>query len=262
MAQTSIAETPAASPAQNIRRITFADLRWALDKGRADFMAKPSHMVFLSIIYPLVALIASRLTFGYEILPLLFPLCAGFALVGPVAAIGLYEISRRRELGETPSWRDAFAVTRSPGIRAVGHVALVLAVLFVLWLLAAYLIYTVTLGGAPGSVGAFLGAVFTTGAGWALIVLGNGVGLVFAAVVLTISVVSVPMILDRHVSAAAAIRTSVQAVRTNPVPMAAWGLVVVAGLVIGATPAFVGLAITVPILGHATWHLYRRTVAA
>lgn len=261
MAQTTTAPMEEATGPAAIRRIGFADIRAALAKGREDFMAKPSHMVFLSIIYPLVALIASRLTFGYDILPLLFPLCAGFSLVGPVAAIGLYEISRERENGQQPSWQHAFKVVRSPGLQAVGQMALILAAIFLLWLLAAHLVYTVTIGDVPGSVGGFLNAVFTTPGGWALIVVGNAIGLLFAIVVLIISVVSVPMILDRHVSVGTAIRTSVAAVRRNPVTMAGWGLTVAVMLVIGAIPAFVGLAITVPILGHATWHLYRRTVS-
>lgn len=261
MAESTTAGVQAEAGLPEIRNLTFDDLRQVLAKGRDDFLAKPSHMVFLSIIYPLVALIASRLTFGYEILPLLFPLCAGFSLVGPVAAIGLYEISRRREHGETPSWYHAVNVVRAPGIKAVGGVAAVLAVLFLAWLLAAQLIYSATIGGPPGSVGAFLGALLTTGAGWTLIIVGNLVGLLFAVAVLTVSVVSVPMILDRNCTASAAIQTSVRAVRSNPMAMGAWGLIVAGLLVLGAVPAFVGLAVTVPVLGHATWHLYRRTVA-
>lgn len=261
MAESTTARVQAEAGLPRIRNVTFGDLREVLAKGRDDFLAKPSHMVFLSIIYPLVALIASRLTFGYEILPLLFPLCAGFSLVGPVAAIGLYEISRRREMGQTPSWYHAFNVIRAPGIKAVGGIAAVLAALFLAWLLAAHLIYTATIGGPPGSVGAFLGALFATGEGWTLILVGNFVGLLFAIAVLTVSVVSVPMILDRNCAAGTAIQTSVRAVRSNPATMGAWGLTVAVLLVAGAVPAFVGLAITVPVLGHATWHLYRRTVA-
>ncbi len=262
MAESASAPADTASSLPGIRHLRFADIAEALAKGRDDFLAKPSHMVFLSIIYPLVALIASRLTFGYQIVPLLFPLCAGFSLVGPIAAVGLYEISRRREQGETPSWYHALNVVRAPGIGALLVIAGMLAAIFVLWLLAAHLIYTATLGGPPASVGAFLGALLTEPAGWTLIVVGNLVGLVFAAVVLTLTVVSVPLILHRNVGAGTAIRTSVRAVRSNPVVMAAWGLSVAGLLILGAIPGFVGLAITVPILGHATWHLYRRTVAA
>ena len=263
MAESATAEAaPSTFGVPGIRQLRFADLAEALAKGRDDFLAKPSHMVFLSIIYPLVALVASRLTFGYQILPLLFPLCAGFALVGPIAAVGLYEISRRRERGETPSWYHALNVVRAPGIGALLAIAVMLAAIFLAWLGAAHLIYTATLGGPPASVGAFLGMLMTEPAGWTLVVAGNLVGLVFAAIVLTLTVVSVPMILHRNVGALTAIRTSVRAVRRNPVIMAAWGLTVAALLILGAIPGFVGLAITVPILGHATWHLYRRTVTA
>jgi len=262
-AQTSNAagKTAAGGAQPSIRYIGRADLIDALRRGRADFMAKPTHAVFLCIIYPLVALIASRLTFGYDVLPILFPLCAGFALVGPVAALGLYELSRRRENGEQPKWAHALEIRHSPAMRPITHLALVLAGIFLLWLAVAQLLYMLTLGSSPSSVGGFLGQLFGTAEGWVLIVLGNGIGLLFAVVVLAISVVSFPIILDRHVDAATAVRTSVRAVKTNPVAMASWGLIVAASLVAGAIPAFVGLAIAMPILGHATWHLYRKTIA-
>lgn len=253
-------QTSAGGAQPTIRSISRADLIDALRRGRADFMAKPSHAVFLCIIYPLVALIASRLTFGYEVLPLLFPLCAGFALVGPVAALGLYELSRRRENGEAPKWSHALEIRHSPAMRPIVHLALVLVGFFLLWLVVAQVLYSLTLGSNPSSVGGFLGQLFGTAEGWVLIFLGNGIGLIFAIVVLAISVVSFPMILDRHVDAATAVRTSVRTVTTNPVAMATWGLIVAGSLVAGAIPAFVGLAIVVPILGHATWHLYRKAV--
>ena len=243
-----------------VHRITRDDLRQALRQGVDDFAQKPSHIVFLVIIYPIVALILSRLTFGYEVLPILFPLAAGFALLGPVAAIGLYEFSRRRERGLPLSWVHAVGVVRSPAIRAIVGLGAVLAVLFLLWLLVAWLIFEATLGTAPQSVGGFLGAVFGTGAGWTMIVVGNGVGFLFAVVALAISWISFPMIIDRHVDALTAVATSLRAVRKNPVSAATWGIVVVIGLVLGSIPFFVGLAITLPVLGHATWHVYRKVV--
>lgn len=255
----TLAGTATAEP--RVRRIGAADLGVALRKGLDDFWAKPSHIVFLGIIYPLVALFLSRLTFGYDILPLLFPLAAGFALIGPLAALGLYEISRRRERGEEVSWRDAFRVVRSPNIGAITRLGLVLAAIFLAWLGVAMAIYHQTLGAQPESLGAFTNRLFTTSEGWTLILVGNGVGFLFAVLALTISVVSFPMLIDRPVGAWTAVRTSTRAVLANPVPMLLWGLIVAAALVIGSVPLFVGLAIVVPVLGHATWHLYRRTVA-
>jgi uncharacterized membrane protein len=123
-------------------------------------------------------------------------------------------------------------------------------------------IYSVTLGpDTPDSIGSFMRELFTTGAGWALIVVGCGVGFLFAVLALSISVVSFPLLLDRKVSVTTAIWTSMRAVAKNPRTMAMWGMIVTAGLVIGSIPLFVGLIIVMPVLGHATWHLYRKVVA-
>jgi uncharacterized membrane protein len=250
----------AALPA--IRRIEPADLRDALARGLRDFGAYRTDVFFLCVIYPVVGLLLSRLAFGYAMLPLLFPLASGFALVGPVAAVGLYEMSRRREQGLDASWADAFDVVRSPAFGAILVLGLVLLAIFLAWLLAAYGIYQLTLGPEPPvSIAAFIRDVFTTSAGWAMIVAGFGVGFLFALLVLAISVVSFPLLLDRDVGLYTAVQTSIRAVLANPGPMAMWGVIVAAGLVIGSIPVFLGLIIVMPVLGHATWHLYRKAVA-
>ena len=229
----------------------------------ADFNEKPSHLMILTVVYPLVAFVLARLNFGYDVLPLLFPLAAGFALVGPVAALGLYELSRRRELGLGTSWSNAMEAFRAPAIRSILALGLLLAALFVAWVFVADALYRSLLGSAaPSSVGEFLRLVFTTSGGWGLIVLGNAIGFLFAVVALTISVVSFPLLLDKDVGAATAVETSIRAVRENPVTMALWGLIVAGLLVIGSIPLFVGLAVVLPVLGHATWHLYRKVVEA
>jgi uncharacterized membrane protein len=249
------------SPLPAVRRIGLADLRDALAKGVSDFGAYRTDVVFLCILYPAAGLVLAWAAFGYEFLPLLFPLASGFALLGPVAAVGLYEMSRRREQGVEANWADAFAVVKSPAFGAMFVLGLVLLAIFLLWLGAAYGIYLATLGPEPPtSVGSFFREVFTTGAGWAMIVVGMGVGFLFAVLVLTISVVSFPMLLDRDVGLYTAVATSVLAVVTNPVTMAVWGLIVAGGLVIGSLPVLLGLIIVLPVLGHATWHLYRKLV--
>jgi len=244
-----------------VRKIEFADLIDALKRGYDDFMAMPSHAAFLCLIYPVLAIVLWRLTVGYDVLSLLFPLAAGFALIGPLAALGLYELSRQREQGREVSWRDAFDVFHSPSIGAIAALGAMLLILFFIWLAVAQAIYVATFGYVPAaSIPHFISQILTTKAGWTLIILGNGIGFLFAVLALSISVVSFPLLVDRDVGAAAAMLTSVRAVLTNPLPMAAWGFIVAALLVIGTLPFFLGLTIVLPVLGHATWHLYRKVV--
>jgi uncharacterized membrane protein len=250
-----------AEAAPIIRKIGLADLKDALSRGIDDFLTMPSHAVFLCLIYPIVGFVLARLVLGYNVLPMLFPLAAGFALVGPFAAIGLYEMSRRRELGLEVSWRHALDVFRSPSTAPILVLGLILVTIFLIWLAVAQAIYVANFGYTPAaSMPHFLQQVFGTPAGWTLIAVGNGVGFLFAALVLTLSVVSFPLLLDRDVGAATAILTSARAVLANPVIMAIWGLIVAALLALGSIPAFFGLAVVMPVLGHATWHLYRKVV--
>ena len=244
-----------------MRRITTADLWDALRKGWDDFAAMPSHAIFLCIIYPIIGVGLAALTLGYAVLPLLFPLAAGFALLGPIAAVGLYELSRRREAGMEVSASDAFQVFRSPSIGAILALGILLTTIFLIWVAVANAIYVAHFGyAAPESVSQFVYDVFMTPAGRSMIVVGNAVGFLFALAVLTISVVSFPLLLDRDAGAAGALLTSVRAVLANPVPMALWGLIVAALLALGSLPLFLGLPLVLPVLGHATWHLFRKTV--
>lgn len=262
MAYSNILVGAGTRPAQPvIRSIGVSDLREALRRGIDDFYAMPTHAVFLCIIYPVVGFVLARLAFGYSILPLLYPLVSGFALIGPVAALGLYELSRRREAGLEASATHALDILESSSIGAIAALGALLLAIFVMWVAAANAIYIATFGYAtPASVEGFLHDVLTTRAGWTLIVVGNCVGFLFAILVLTISVVSFPLLLDRDVGAAVALLTSIRAVARNPMTMAIWGLIVTALLVIGSLPFFIGLTVVMPVLGHATWHLYRKVV--
>lgn len=244
-----------------VRKLTFNDLEMALRAGLDDFRAVPSHAIMLCLIYPVVGLVLARLVMGYAVLELVFPLAAGFALIGPFAAIGLYELSCRREQGLDLSATHAFNVLRSPSFGAMLALGALLVVLFLVWTATAEAIYVAFFGYAPAAgIPDFVQKIFTTREGWGLIIVGCGVGFLFAVVALCISVVAFPMMLDRHASMTDAMVTSVRVVQTNPLQIAAWGLIVAALLVIGSIPAFLGLAIVIPVLGHATWHLYRRAV--
>ena len=257
-----------AEPAQDnaagpiIRRIGFSDLHDALRLGWEDFKEVPSHAIILCVIYPVLGLGLARAVLGYSVLPLLFPLAAGFALLGPFAALGRYELSRRRELGLKASAFDALDVFSSPSFGAMLGVGTLLLALFVTWIAVAQGIYVAAFGYASASeIPDFVRRVLTTPEGWWLIVVGCGVGFLFALVALCVSVVSFPLMLDRHASAGEAMVTSLRVVAANPVTMAAWGLIVAALLLAGSIPLFLGLAIVVPLLGHATWHLYRKVIA-
>ena len=245
-----------------VNTIGLASLRHAVAKGIEDFNAVPTHAVFLGIIYAVLGLILFRLSFGYEVVPLVYPMLAGFALLGPFAAVALYELSRRREQGLDVSVSHLSEVFRSPSIGAITRLGFVLMLIFVAWLAVAKIIYTQIMGNAvPASLEEFVRQILTTPTGHQLIVIGNAVGFLFAVLVLVISVVSFPMLVDRNVSAATAVRTSVRAVIASPLTMATWGLLVAAALVLGSLPIFFGLAVVFPVLGHATWHLYRKTVS-
>jgi uncharacterized membrane protein len=249
------------SPAPAVRRIGVADLKDAIVKGFEDFEAYRSDVIFVGIVYAVAGLVLARLAFGLDMLPLIFPLVSGFALIGPIAGLALYEMSRLKEQGRPVAWENAADVMRAPAIGAIAVLGLMLFAIFLVWLGVAWLIYQATLGPAmPSSIASFVHDVLLTPRGQAMIVIGIAVGFLFALFTLTISIVSFPLLLDRDVGLDTAVRTSVRAVMLNPVPMALWGLIVAGGLVLGSLPLFLGLIVVLPVLGHATWHLYRKVV--
>ncbi|MEQ1616197.1 MAG: DUF2189 domain-containing protein [Hyphomicrobiaceae bacterium] len=244
-----------------VRTITVADLRRALELGIDDFRAMPTHAIFLVLIYPIAGLLMAAATFGYDFVPLLYPLASGFALLGPFAAIGLYELSRRRESGLDTSWSHAFDIVHSASFRTIVILGLLLFGLFAIWIVLANGMYLAYFGNRDTvTIGQFIHDLLFTREGRTLAIVGNVIGLLFAIVAFTLTVVSFPLLLDRNVGFAAAIVTSTRAVLKNPLVMAMWGLIVAAGLAIGSLPLLVGLAIVLPILGHSTWHLYRMVV--
>jgi uncharacterized membrane protein len=255
------AEPVRALPA--VRSITPRDLVDALAKGLADFRAMPTHVIFLSLIYPIAGLAIARWTVGYEIVPMLYPLLAGFALIGPFAAIGLYELSRRRELGLDTSWRHAFDIVHSPSLWSILALGLLLLAIFGVWLAVAHGLYVAHFGvdEQPVTLAELARRIFRTPEGHSLLVTGNLIGFLFALASFALSAVSFPLLLDRNVGMAAAIVTSIGAIVKNPFTMGLWALIVALGLAVGSLPFLFGLAVVMPILGHASWHLYRKVVS-
>ena len=244
-----------------VRRLTLGDLFAALRNGWRDFWQRPSHLVFLGLIYPVVGAALALWSSGNNSWPLLFPLITGFALIGPFAALPIYEMSRRQEMGLDTDWRAAFDVFRTPAFASIAALGVWLMIVFTVWLMTAQFLYESLYGpGSPPSLAAFFDEVFNTPQGQTLMLWGNLIGFGFAVVALATAVVSIPLLLDRDVGTAVAVQTSVRVVLRNPVVIAVWGLLVVLVLLLGALPLLVGLAIAVPLLGHATWHLYRRAV--
>jgi uncharacterized membrane protein len=244
-----------------IRKIETKDIREALEDGLNDFWAMPSHAAFLGLVYPLCGMILAYAPSYQNALQLLFPLASGFALVGPFVAVGLYEMSRRRELGLEISWKYAFDVLRSPSIPSIATLGALLLAIFAAWIASSQWLYTALYGPTPPvALVDFLRQVASTERGWLLVSAGCFIGFCFAAVTLAVSVVSFPLLLDRDAGALTAVATSIRTVLKNPVPIALWGIIVAAALMIGSLPFFMGLTLVVPVLAHATWHLYRKAI--
>ncbi|MDA0339594.1 MAG: DUF2189 domain-containing protein [Proteobacteria bacterium] len=259
--ESSFTETDTGSSIPDIRKIGVEDLKDALSKGVDDFNAMPTHLFFVAWIYPLVMFIVIRAYGGGAMLPLLFPILAGYTLFGPLIATGMYELSRRRESGLDHSRRHLFAILGYRSISNIAWLGIILMAIYFTWLTVALTIYDLSFSGVlPGSFADFTDQVFFTPAGWTMIVVGCSAGLLFAAVVFAISAVSFPLLLDRDVSVWVAIQTSVRVVVANPFTMMIWGIVVAVSLLIGSLPLLLGLAVVMPVLGHATWHLYRKAV--
>lgn len=244
-----------------VRTITKADLDASLREGYQDFLSKRGDLIFVGMLYPLIGLIAATFALNGASLPLLFPLVAGLSLMGPLVSAGFYELARRRDIGEDSGWGHFFDMRKANNFSDFAFVGAILLGIFAAWMVSAVILHNVFLGDMlPRSIGDFLAQLLTTPEGWAMIVIGNLVGLFFAVLTLAVSFVTLPMLVDRNVGAGRALRTSVRAYRANRVMSLRWGLRVAALLALGSIPLFLGLAVVLPILGYATYHLYTRLI--
>ena len=263
MATKTMRGTPAARTRDiPVRTITDDDLRSSLHQGLGDFLAMRGDIFFAGLIYTLIGVAAVVMTTNRPLMPFFFPVVAGVGLLGPVAAVGFYELARRREDGRGDhNWSHFFDVVKRPAADDMAVVAGLLLLIFLAWLFAAGALYGLLFGfWTPTSIGDFLAAVFTTPKGWALIVLGGVVGAAFGWLVLALSVASLPLMVDCDVSASEAVSASWRASHANKALMFCWALIVTGLLILGSAPLFVGLAFVLPWLGYSTWHLYSRLV--
>jgi uncharacterized membrane protein len=261
MAHIHIGATPIEAVTPHIRKISRADVHWALLEGWRDFRDRRGDLLLLPAIYSLAGFLAFALALDASLVPMLFPAVAGLSILGPAVAAGFYELARRREAGLDASWAHFLDPLRGRARNELILLTLGLVVLFALWMVAAYLIFLATLAGSGAvTLSQFLTQLFTTREGWTMIVVGNLVGFAFAVATLCLTWVSFPMVVDRPVSAASAVMTSLRAVRENPEAAVIWGVHVAVLLAVGCATFFLGLMIVVPVLGYATWHLYTRIV--
>lgn len=245
-----------------VKHITFSDITEALAAGLRDFRAELRFSIVFGLLYAiggmLVLLTASALHMPY----FTYPLATGFVLIGPLVAIGLYEISRMRELGERVSWGGIFRAIRQQAGREIGWMCFVVLFFTTMWIYQVRLLLALFLRNETmTSMSEFLTIVTTTPQGLLFLGIGHLVGAVLSIILFSLTVVSFPILLDRNIDFITAMITSVRAVAKNPVPMLIWAAIIVATLIISALPMFLGLIITLPVLGHTTWHLYRRLIA-
>ncbi|MBM3529235.1 MAG: DUF2189 domain-containing protein [Alphaproteobacteria bacterium] len=244
-----------------VRRIAARDIAEALAAGLRDFRAMPFYGLMFGALYAVggIAIVLSVTALGMTYLA--YPLAAGFALIGPFVAAGLYEVSRQRETGGTPSLAGIWSAIRSRP--EIGWMAFVTLFIFVIWMYQVRFLMALFLGlnASFSSLQQFLTVVLTTTEGLLFLGIGNVVGAILSLLLFSLTVVSFPLLLDREVDFVTAMITSVRAVVTSPAPMIGWAAVIVVLLIVSVLPFFLGLLVTLPVLGHATWHLYRRVVA-
>jgi uncharacterized membrane protein len=245
-----------------VRRITAADIAEALGKGLRDFQAVPLYGLAFGALYAAggIAILLCLMAFG--LVYLAYPLAAGFAMIGPFVATGLYEVSRRRETGQPISIPAIWATVKARG--EIGWMAFVTLFIFVMWMYQVRLLIALLIGlnASFASLHEFITVVLTTNEGLLFLAIGNAVGAALSLILFSLTVVSFPLLLDREVDFVTAMITSVRAVVISPVPMIGWAAVIVVLLGVSAMPYFLGLLVTLPVLGHTTWHLYRRIIAS
>lgn len=248
-------------PLPEVNRITAGDITASLKAGFADFLARPLMSGFFGLFYAVfgILLVWSLVWLGK--IWMIIPAVVGFPLVAPFAAAGLYEMSRRMQAGEDFTWGEILTVMADQRKQEMGWMAFVTLFIFWVWLYQVRLWLAIILKDASFSdFDGFLNTVFFTPEGWIFLAIGTCIGAFLSTVLFTVTVAAMPMLLDRETNFVSAMLTSIRVVTENPVVMLIWAAIISVTMLVSLLPAFLGLIITLPVLGHTTWHLYQRAV--
>lgn len=243
-----------------VNTLTPSDILDALDAGIRDFRAAPKFGLFFGAFYAAAGWLLVSLVYYFEHPYLAYPLATGFALFAPFAATGLYDVSRRLERGEPLGWSEVLGSVKAVSGRELGWMAVVTVFTVIIWLDIAAFLFFAFMGFGGGTSDNLINEILTTSRGWVFLLVGNIVGALLAGIVFAYSVVSFPMLFDRNVDFVTAMVTSVKTVIKNPWAMFTWAVIIGIQLALSLVSLFVGLIISLPILGHTTWHIYRRAV--
>ena len=244
-----------------IRIVGVADIRASLAEGASDFARRPGFGLAIGGIFALTGMVIALALTVWHMPWMIYPFAIGFPLIGPFAAVGLYEVSRRLEAGQAPDWRAVLSVVWAQRRREVSWMAFAMLFVFWIWMYQVRLLIALILGRMSfATLDRFFSVVLTTPEGWLFLAIGHVVGAALALVLFSITVVAIPFLLDREADFVTAMITSVRVVLASPLVMLGWGIVVTLAVLAACVPFFLGLLVVLPVLGHATWHLYRRAV--
>ena len=251
----------AANVLPSVNAAKISDLTGALSLGWKDYCAAPKFGLFFGAVYMAAGIILVYFMAYLRVTWMAYPLVIGFSLIGPFVATGLYEVSRRLESSQPMTWRNILGVVWDQHRRELGWMAFVMLFVFWVWMYQIRTLVAVFFGSEGfATIEGFLEVVFTTSNGLLFLAVGHVVGAVLSIVLFTLTVVSVPLLLDREIDFVSAMITSIRAVAASPIVMIGWGLFVVVVVIVSSLPAFAGLLISLPVFGHATWHLYKKIV--
>jgi uncharacterized membrane protein len=250
-----------ASPMPKVKALTFKELEKALSRGLADFIEKPQFGLAIGLACALFGIAIVACIRWLDIPWMIYPFAIGFPLVGPFLAVGLYEVSRRLAAGEPVTWNAILSRMWIQRGRELSWMAFVMLFLIWVWVYQVRLLMALFLGMKSFStIDSFIKVLLTTTEGWLFLGIGHLVGAVLALVVYSLTVISIPLLMEKELDIVTAMITSVKVVLASPLIMICWGIAVTLLVIVASLPLFLGLVIVLPVLGHTTWHIYKKSV--